>query len=402
MIWLILWLLLAGPLWALIGSSVISRRYHALGLNPRRTRSGGGLTGAAFGPLGIGYLYRNTPDLRGKWALAGPSMIVVLELWLIFRAVFPQNICNTNPAYVADQLANGLATGLLFSAMAVGLTLIYSVLGIISFAHGQFFMLGGVVGFFLGTEVWELNAIAAIPVAGLVALVVGMIFERLMLSPMHRGSIERAGEYAILVTFGFGLFLQFALVGFLGNPTGVRAPRYTDRPLFGIDTGAFDLGPFRVRTDVVIAGLIGVVLILALAWFLQRTWTGKSFRAVSQQKDAASVVGINSGRTFNLAFGAGTMLAAMAGAALVPTLNFAIPQIAGQAAIRAYIIIVLGGLGSVIGAGIGGVIVGVSESIGAGCFPDPSRASSYQLAFPLIFFALVLLVRPQGLFGRAE
>lgn len=381
---------------------MVSRRYYKLGLNPRRTRGAGGLAGAAFGLLGIGYLHRATPDLKGRWALAGPSLAIVVELWLIFRAVFPDNVCNTNPAFVADQVGNGVTTGLVLSAMAVGLTLIYSVLGIISFTHGQFFMLGGVVGYFLATEVWGFNAIVAIPVAGLVALVIGMVFERLMLAPMHGGTIERAGEYAILVTFGFGLFLQFAIVGFLGNPTGVRAPRYTDRPIFGIDTGAFDLGPFRVRTDVVIAGLIGVVLILILAWFLQRTWTGRSFRAVAQQKDAASVVGINSGRTFNLAFGVGTMLAAMAGAALVPTLNFAIPQIAGQAAIRSYIIIVLGGLGSVLGAGIGGVIVGVAEALGAGCFPDPGRAASYQLGFPLIFFALILLVRPQGLFGREE
>lgn len=403
MFWLILWLVLAGPLWALIGSWVIARRYHSLGLNPRRTRAAGALAGAALGPLGVGLIYQTTPDLTStNRYLAWPSIAVLAELWLLFRVLFPENVCNTSAPYVVNQIANGVTTGLVYSAMAVGLTLIYSVQSIISFTHGQIFMMGGVIGFFLGTEVWGLNAIAAIPFAGLVALVVGMVFERSMLSPMHGGGIERAGEYAILVTFGFGLFLQFALVGFLGNPTGIRAPRYTDRPLLGIDVGSFDFGPFRVRTDILIAGLLGVAMIAGLAWFLQKTWIGKSFRAVAQQRDAASVVGINSGRTFTLAFGIGTMLAAMAGAALVPALNFPVPQIAGQAAIRSYVIIVLGGLGSVTGAGLGGVVVGVSEAVGAGCYPDPARASIYQLAFPLILFALMLLIRPQGFFGREE
>ncbi len=402
MSWFWAWMLIAGPLWAIIGSRVVPRRYRSLSLDSRRTRAAGGLMGAALGPLGIAYLYRSTPDLSGRRIMAGASILVGVELWLLFRAAFPDNACNTSASYVANQLQNGISLGLVFAAMAVGLTLIYSVQSIISFTHGQFFMFGGVAAFFLATEVWEFNAVLAIPIAGVLSLIVGMVFERTMLAPMHGGGIERAGEYAILVTFGFGLFLQFALVGFLGNPTGVRAPRYTDRPLLGIDTAAFDLGPLRIRTDFVIAGLIGALLILLLAWFLQRTWMGRSFRAVAQQRDAASVVGINSGRTFTLAFGIGTMLAGMAGAALVPALNFPIPQIAGQVAIRSYIIIVLGGLGSVLGAGLGGIFVGVAEALGAGCFPDPARASSYQLAFPLVLFALMLLVRPQGFFGRAE
>lgn len=402
MSWLLIWLVLAGPLWAIFGSRVVSRRYRTRGLDPRRTRVAGALAGAAFGPIGVGWLYTSTPDLSGRRYLLVPSVAVTGTLWLLFRVNFPENACNTSLAYVTNQVQNGLSLGLVYAAMAVGLTLIFSVLNIISFAHGQFFMLGGVIGYFLATQVWGLNAVVGIPLAGAACLALGMVFERTMLAPMHGGRIERAGEYGILTTFGFGLFLQFALVAFLGSPTGVRAPRYTDRPILGIDVAAFDLGPLRIRTDLLIAGLLGALMILALAWFLQRTWTGKSFRAISQDRDAASVVGIDSGHTSTLAFGTGTMLAGLAGAALIPALNFPVPQIAGRVLILSFIIIVLGGLGSVLGAALGGLFVGVTEALGAGCFPDPTRASSYQLAFPLILFALMLLARPQGFFGRDQ
>lgn len=400
MVWFVLWLILAGPVWGFAGSRLVLHRYRSLDLDTRRASLAGGLVGLAFGPLGVGYLYQAHPDLEPSRFRRIPPIVAVLELWLIFRVVYPDNPCNTSGGYVANQLQNGLTIGLVFAAMAVGLSLIYSVQGIISFAHGQFFLFGGVLAFLLVTEVWEVNSVFAVPVIGLIALILGMLFEATMLAPMHGSKIERKGEYAILVTFGFGLFLQFAVVSMLGNPVGVRSPRYTEGGFLGFHESAYDVGPLRIRTDLLIAGLIGIVLLIVLAWFLQRTWTGRSFRAVAQQPEAASVVGINSGRTFTLAFGIGTSLAAMAGAALVPALNFPVPQMAGQVAIRSYVIIVLGGLGSVVGAGLGGLSVGVAESAGAGCFPDAGRASSYQLAFPLIMFAIVLLTRPTGLFGR--
>lgn len=400
MVWIIIWLVLAGPIWAIAGWRAIPKRYRSLDLDTRQAVLSGSFAGAALGPLGIGYLHRRHPDLAPARYRRIPAFLVVLQLWLIFRAAFPANPCNTNAGYVANQLQNGLTLGLVFAAMAVGLALIYSVQGIISFAHGQFFLFGGVLAFLIATEVWELNSIFAIPIIGLLVLIIGMIFESTMLAPMHGSKIQRGAEYAILVTFGFGLFLQFAVVAMLGNPVGVRSPRYTEGGLLGLDESAYDVGPLRIRTDLLISGVIGLILLIVLAWFLQRTWTGRSFRAVAQRPEAASVVGVNARRAFTLAFGIGTSLAAMAGAALVPALNFPVPQMAGQVAIRSYVIIVLGGLGSVVGAGIGGLFVGVAESIGAGCFPDAGRASSYQLAFPLIMFAIVLLTRPTGLFGR--
>jgi branched-chain amino acid transport system permease protein len=224
----------------------------------------------------------------------------------------------------------------------------------------------------------------------------------ILLRPVQAGTVERPDEYAILMTFGFGLFLTYALVGTLGAPVAVRTPRYTDRPLFGLDTAVVQAGPLRFRMDLVIAGAIGLLIFAVLGWVLYRTWLGWSFRAVSMDRAAAAVSGIDAGRVFVLAFGVGTMLAGISGAALVPTFNFQVPEMAAQTAIRSYVIVVLGGLGSVRGALLGGLFLGVVESLTAGCYPDPSKGATYQVASGLLVFLVVLLVRPQGFFGRTE
>lgn len=399
---LIAWLLLAGPAWSVVGGAVLPRRYRRRGLDAGVARLCGSLMGAALGPGGIAYLYTMTPTLRGGRHAGLPGAVVATELVGLFALHYPTNPCVSSASYNLNLLQNGLTLGMVYGTMAVGLTLIFSVQRVVSFAHGQLFMFGGVLAFLISTRLWDLNPLFAIPLAGGAVLLVGAAVDKLLLSPAYTGRVERPLEYALLATFGFGLFLQYALVGVLGNPSGIRSPRFTDRPLLGVDVAAFDFGPLRIRTDLLIAGVIGTMLMILLFWFLQRTWTGASLRAVSMDRQAASVVGIHAQRTFTAAFALGSMLAGMAGAALVPALNFPVPQIATQAAVRSYIIVVLGGLGSVPGAWLGGVIVGLIEGVGAGCFPDPGRAASYQLAFPLAIFALVLLIRPQGFFGRRE
>ncbi|HXF73422.1 MAG TPA: branched-chain amino acid ABC transporter permease [Actinomycetota bacterium] len=396
----LVWLLIAGPAWSLVGALALPRRYRARGLDPRLAPLVGGVVGAATGPLGVGLLYILLPELRRGRHVALPSLLLAAELAALFRASFPSNVCVTSPSYVLDQVQNGLTLGMVYATIAVGLTLVFSVQGIVSFAHGQFFLLGGVLSFLLLTHVWDANPVYAIPVAGAVTLVVGMAFERGMLGPIHGARVERPAEYAILVTFGFGMFLQYALVGLMGSPRGVKSPRYTERPILGIDDPTLAIGSIRVRTDLLIAGLIGLLLILCLHWFLRRTWMGMSLRAVAMDRDAAAAVGIDTGRAFTAAFGIGSMLAGMSGAALVPALTFPVPQMASQAALRSYVVIVLGGLGSVPGALLGGLFVGAVEALGAGCYPDPSRGAVYQPAFSLLIFALVLLVRPRGFFGR--
>jgi branched-chain amino acid transport system permease protein len=398
---LVAWLLLAGPLWAVLGARMLPRRYRVQRADPRLARLAGGLGGAALGPLALLPLWLVHPRLRRGLHVTAPGLLLAAELVLLFAWAYPTNACVTDAAYLANQLQNGLTVGLLYASMAAGLTLIYSVQRIISFCHGQFVMFGGVLAFvLLGRIGW--NPLFVLPIVAVASLLFGMAVARLLLRPVQAGTVDRPDEYALLITFGFGLFLTYALIGSLGAPVGIHAPRYTDRPLLGLDTAVVTIGQLRLRVDLLVAGAVGLVTFGLLEVLLHRTWLGWSLRAVSMDRDAAAVAGIDAGRAFVYAFGIGTLLAGTAGAALVPAFNFQVPEMAAQTAIRSYVIVVLGGLGSVGGALLGGLALGLVEALTAACYPDPSKGATYQVASGLVVFLIVLLVRPQGFFGRAD
>ncbi len=388
---LIVWFLLAGPVWAAIGAWGLPRVYRRKGLDDSSARIVGGLGGLTLGPLLVGPLWYFTPELERWYWTGGTGGLAAVELYGLFAATQPDNLCVTNASYVANQVANGLVIGSIYALMAVGLTLIYSVQGVISFAHGQFYMLGGYVSYYLLQLLGDVNPIVGVPVAGLVTMLIGFAFERLFLRPMHLGRVERAGEYAILITFGFGFFLQYTALAIVG-PFSQKTDTY-------LETGSLQMGPLTLIPNRLVAAAIGIVLIGLLLYLINRTWTGKALRAVSMDKQAAAVTGINPLTMNTLAFGVGTMLAGMSGAALIPVFTW-VPWVGMLASTRSYVIIVLGGLGSIPGALAGGLIIGLVEALGAGCYPDPSRGAAYKTAFGLILFALTLLLRPTGLFGR--
>ena len=396
-----LWLLLAGPIWSAAGAAVLPRRYRAMRRDPRLVSLTGGLAGAALGPVALVPLWLAVPRLRRAIHVVLPSLLLVAELAYLFAWSNPSNPCATSGIYLVNQMQNGLTVGMIYATMAVGLTLIYSVQRIVSFAHGQFVMFGGVLAFVLLGS-FPVNPLFAVPIVAVVSFVFGAVVARVLLKPVEAGTVERPDEFALLITFGFGLFLTYALIGTLGSPVAVRAPRYTDRPLFGVDTAVIGIAGLNFRVDLLIAGGVGLIGFLFVCIVLYFTWFGRSLRAVAMDRDAAAVVGINAGRTFVYAFGLGTLLAGVAGAALVPAFNFQVPEMAAQTAIRSYVIVVLGGLGSVGGALLGGLTLGVIEAMTAACYPDPSKGATYQVASGLLVFLVVMLVRPQGFFGRAE
>jgi branched-chain amino acid transport system permease protein len=398
---LLLWLALAGPVWSITGAAVLPRRYRERRADPRLAGLPGGLWGAALGAVAVAWLHCRVPALRRGPHVLLPAVLLGAELTWLFARGFPANPCVKDALYVLDQLQTGVTVGLVYATMAVGLTLIYSVQRIVSFAHGRFVMFGGVTAFLLLRDSpW--SPYAVLPVVGVASLILGVGVAAVLLRPVQAGTVERPEEYAILMTFGFGLFLTYALVGALGAPVVVRTPRYTDRPILGLDTAVVQLGGLRFRMDLVIAGAIGLLIFCALGWVLYKTWLGWSFRAVSMDRAAATVSGIDAGRVFVLAFGIGTMLAGISGAALVPAFNFQVPEMAAQTAIRSYVIVVLGGLGSVKGALLGGLFLGIVEALTAGCYPDPSKGATYQVVSGLLVFLVVLLVRPQRFSGRTE
>lgn len=286
----------------------------------------------------------------------------------------------------------GLIMGFIYALMAMGLTLIFSILNVINFAHGEFYMLGGYFIYYLLTYYTGLNPFAAVFLSGILVALIGLIFELFFLRPIHTGRIERPAEYAVLITFGLSFFFMNSALAAFG-PYPHRPPSFIE--------GAVNLGIVRVSADRLVASAMSIILLGLLLLVINKTWIGKALQAVSQNKDAASVVGINPLRMNTLAFSLGVGLAAVSGALLASSFSV-VPNVGAVPSIRSYVIIVLGGMGSIPGSIIGGLMIGLVESYGAGYFPDPSRGLTYKNAFGLIIFALVLLFKPTGLFGKKE
>jgi branched-chain amino acid transport system permease protein len=286
---------------------------------------------------------------------------------------------------------NGLVIGLIYALMAAGLTLVFSVLKVVNFGHGALYMLGGYASYY------AIGLLGVPPIAGVVVAMValflfGVVFERLVLAPMYSDKVERKDEYAIIVTFGLTILLtNLGLVVF--GPFSKSPPAFLQ--------GALIAGPLILPYDRLIAAVIAVVILSGLAWFLARTSLGQALDAVSQSRDSAAVIGINPKRMYTIAFGLGSALAGGAGALIAPIFALS-PNMGELPGVQAFIIIVLGGMGSVGGSIIGGILLGIVQALGVGFLPDPNRALAYTQAFGALLLILVLLVRPTGLFGRAH
>ena len=396
-----LWLLVAGPYWSVVGALILRQRYRQRRLDDSATMPVGGLAGFVAGPIVLVPIWFFTPGLKRSWALPVLTFLSLLACSLVFKSIHPNNLCVTNQRYVGTQIVNGLTIGILYALMAIGLTLIYSIQGIVSFAHGQFYMLGGFTSYYvlnwLGSDI---NPVLGILIAGVVTMVIGLAFEWAFLRPMHLGRIERASEYAILITFGLGFFIEYTVLASAGAiPRKLNGYVGKELEKETFDKIYDEIGLTTVISDRVVAGAIALMLIILLLIFIRYTWWGRALRAVSMDRQAAAVVGINPLIMNTFAFGLGTMLAGMSGAALVSIFNFT-PGVGTPAAGRAYVIVVLGGLGSVPGALVGGLIIGLIEALGSGCYPDITRGSAYKDSFGLVLFAIILLIRPTGLFGR--
>jgi branched-chain amino acid transport system permease protein len=396
--------------WGVAGSIAIRRRYLQHDLDTSNAAFVGAMLGAATGPVGLLPLWLRTPELTNRLIVL-PGIAAVVLIAGAFSFADPENVCVANGSFVASQITNGLIIGIIYGFMALGLTLIFSILGIVSFSHGEFYMIGGMLVYFI-TAVWlpGINPLLAIMMACAIVFALGAAFERTFLTPMYQGKIDRPVEYGILITFGLAFTLQYFVQATAGaNP--VKARRFFDFPRIRLPSAE---DPWLVKTsrgnmelfDTIsisnprfTAAVTCILVLLALLYFLHRTWTGKALRAVSQDSDAAAIAGINPDRMNMLAFALGGMIAALAGALLVQAFSW-LPQVGAIPAMRSFVIVVLGGLGSLPGAFLGGILVGLVEAAGTGCIPDPQKAASYIPAYGMIVLTLTLLLRPTGLFGR--
>jgi len=396
--------------WGTVGSVVTPRVFLRKNLDVSRAGLAGAFIGAATGPVGLLPLWFFGHRLQTSWNVVSGILIVGMLVGA-FALADPHNICVTNGEFLASLFVNGIIMGIIYGFMALGLSLIFSILNVVSFAHGEFYMIGGMVVYFFTTTWFP----GTHPVLGLIAactitFAIGAVFERIFLQPMYKGKVERPVEYGILVTFGLAFFLQY-LVQALAGANPVKARRFFDFPVIGIPSSA---DPWLLKTspggltlfDAVsisnprfTAAVIALFMLALLLLFLYHTWIGKALRAVSQDPQAAAVIGINPATMNTLAFALGGMLAGLSGATLVQSFSW-VPQVGMLPSLRSFVIIVLGGLGSLPGAFLGGLVIGIIEAAGTGCVPDPTRAAAYIPAYGMVVLTLVLLLKPTGFFGR--
>jgi branched-chain amino acid transport system permease protein len=287
-----------------------------------------------------------------------------------------------------DLAVNGLIVGLFYALMAVGLAMIFGVLKIVNFAHGEFYMVGAytyvLASLKLGVPPW-----LALPLAALAGAALGWIVERTLMRPLYAGYGSWAimkDEYAVVVTFGLSLLL-INLVDKIVGPYPYRGPVL-------IGTPRFALGPIMLNGQKLVAAGVSIALLIGFAVFLKRSLWGRQIQAVAQNRLGASLAGIDATRTTSLIFAISGMLAALSGALLAPLINPS-PDVGAFPAIKAYVIVVLGGMGSVWGSLSAALLLGVLES-----FFAVYVSYDYRDAFGLLILMLVLLARPQGLFGE--
>jgi len=279
-----------------------------------------------------------------------------------------------------QSLVSGVLTGSLYAMIGVGLTVIFGVMRIINLAHGEMVMLG-MFGAYWSHTLWKIDPFVSILLWVPLMFVVGMLGYRFLLKAIIPG-----GELnTLLYTAGLSLLVaNLALFAWSGDYRTLNLP-YAVEPLrpFGL----------AVPIPLAIAFVLAALIMAALYLFLARTDVGRAVRATSQNAEAAALMGINVDRITMITFGLGTALAAAAGVLLLPSL-YLYPTVGEILIAKCFVIVVLGGLGSIPGAIAGGILLGMVESFGA-----VYVSVAYKDTIGFVIFLLVLLFRPQGLFG---
>jgi branched-chain amino acid transport system permease protein len=287
-----------------------------------------------------------------------------------------------------QQLINGLALGAIYALIALGYTMVYGVLRFINFAHSDVFMIGAFAGYFLARYLPEASLVGGVlALLGAMAIcaVLGMLIEKLAYKPL-RG---RSTLTALITAIGVSLFLQnLAQNKYVFGPNPRSFPE-----LFPVKF--FNVGGLVISSSQLLVFVVTIVLMFALRYIVLHTRTGTAMRALSFNQTAASLVGINIGRVISFTFALGSALAA-AGAILYASNYPSIEPLMGtQPGLKAFVAAVLGGIGNITGAAVGGLVLGLVEtgvvSLGG---------STYRDAVAFAVLILILLLRPNGLLGR--
>ena len=283
-----------------------------------------------------------------------------------------------------NNLINGISLGSIYAVIALGYTLVYGIAKMLNFAHGDIIMVGGYVIFYSMTS-FQINPYISVLIAVIACTVLGIVIEKIAYKPLRQ-----ATSLSVLITaIGVSYFLQNSALLLFGEKP-VNFTSVVNIPSISL----FD-GQIVITGETIVAIIISILIVVGLSLFIKKTKSGRAMLAVSEDKDAAQLMGININRTISLTFAIGAGLAAIAGALLCsayPTLQNTTGAMPG---IKAFVAAVFGGIGSVPGAMIGGILIGVIEILGRAYI-------SPQLSDAIVFavLILVLIVKPTGILGK--
>jgi branched-chain amino acid transport system permease protein len=283
---------------------------------------------------------------------------------------------------ISQIIVNGLLLGLIYVIMALCFTLVFGIMRIVNFAHGEFYMIGAMVVLVLFGELgWPF--FLAVAAGGVVALVVGVVIERLLFRPLVSAADEMP---CMIMSLAIGIMLQsLALMAF--GP----AERSVARPF----SGTWSLLDAVVPWDRTMVALSALLILVGFYLFMKFSRLGLAMQAVAQDPETASLMGVESGAIYSSAFGMSCLLAALAGGLMAPVFTIG-PYMGELPILKAFVVVILGGLGSVPGAMLGGLLLGLSESALSTMFN-----STLALIASFTIVLLVVIARPTGLMGRS-
>lgn len=280
---------------------------------------------------------------------------------------------------------DGAQMGLIYALIAVGLTLIWGVMEMVNFAHGDFLMLGMIFAWLLYSTL-DVDPLVSMVPLGVLFFGVGVVLYRVLMRRVQGGDVFTQ----IFATFGLLLFIQAGTTAFFSSSYRFLETTYLDR-LFG---GTIEIGPFVLSTALLFGGVIALLMFVGVYLVMTRSDLGLALQATAEDRGAVPLFGIDPRRMYAIAWGLGTASAVVAGVILSNFLAI-YPTMGLPFTILMYVIVAMGGFGSIVGTLAAALLVGVAESLTALYLPP-----TFKLVFVFLGYLLIVLVRPKGLFGR--
>ena len=280
-------------------------------------------------------------------------------------------------------LISGILIGGVYALIGIGLTIIFGVMRIINFAHGDIQMVGMYLTYYVFVLL-HVDPFLSIVITIPLMFAFGALLQKVFINPV----LGALPQNQILLTIGLGLIMSNTVMLAFTSDYKILTTTYS--------SSSMKVGGISISTPLLISFAITAAITGALYWFLLKTDTGQAIRATAQDREAARLMGINVARMSIIAFGLGSALAGTAGALIAPT-YYIFPQVGSTFTLKAFVIVVLGGMGSVVGATLGGVLIGIAESVGGVYF-----GGGWKDVVVFVLFLLVLLFKPSGLLGKSR